>query len=134
MTPSSPPSMRSILYILIAFYTLTLVLGNRARFPRQHYAAPTQELDNARRLKQMSRQELVARARHPEMFGKRQDPQADEDPSSSSSSDEAAATQPPNIDCSSGPARKRAVAMKPETPLEPRDMARFLMGRGEFIW
>jgi hypothetical protein len=126
--------MRSILHLFVVLLSLTLVLGNRARFPGQPNATPTKGPENARRLRQMSRQELVARAKYPEMFGKRQDPPAEEDPSSSSSSDEAAATQQPNPDCPEAPTRKRSLAMRPEKPLDPRDMAKFLLGRGEFTW
>lgn len=104
--------------------------------------------------RQMTRQELVARAKYPEFFGRRRRiaPRAesgavavnardgsDELPTPAiiydSVPDESVPTQAPiPYDCPTQRRRRRDVLDKYETPLSAREAAGFLLGHGEFTW
>lgn len=105
--------------------------------------------------RQMTRQELVARAKYPEYFGRRRRivPRAEagsvpvvdagddteELPTPAirydSVPDESVPTQAPiPYDCPTQRSRRRDVLDKYETPLSAREAAGFLLGHGEFTW
>jgi hypothetical protein len=128
------------LTLLSSVLTLLLVvLGN---------ATPTRPVTR----RQMTRSELVARAKYPEFFGRRRRiaprqstegdavPVVDEGGDSVTvpdvvvdAPDEPLATQAP-VDCPSQRRRRRDIQDKFETPLSARDAAAFLLGHGEFTW
>jgi len=131
--------MRSILLVQL-LAVLVMVLGN---------PTPTKPVI----ARQMTRKELVARAKYPELFGRparivgrvapENQVQVIDDPDDDGEAllpviieddpPEPLMTQAP-IDCPSRKRRRRDLQDKFETPLSAREMAAFILGRGEFTW
>lgn len=101
--------------------------------------APNPKPQSRVNTKQVTRQELAARANHPDLFGKRDDPQGSDSPyscpTSTTTSSTATGTGATATATTTGSSRRRrSLDLRGLSILDARETAAFMMGRGALQW